>query len=264
MAGLSGLQARYDEQLRGTPGVVVQAVPEKGNPRELYRTEATPGDPLVLSLDVGLETKAEEAAGRRRPGERPGRDPAQHRRDPRRRERARQRRPEPRDVRPGRARLDVQDRQQPGAAARRADARHRRAVHAARSRWTARSSRTTATTRPAHSATSRCRTARRELVQHRVHLAGRRSCPARTCSTPGSRWASGSTTTSASRRTSARPTRTPRAETGAAAQLIGQGTDPRLAHGDGDRDRRRCSRGRSWCRGWSRAVDVTHRRARRR
>ena len=60
MAGLSGLQARYDEQLRGTPGVSVDAVPEQGNPRELYRTEATPGDPLVLSLDLGLETKAEE------------------------------------------------------------------------------------------------------------------------------------------------------------------------------------------------------------
>jgi cell division protein FtsI/penicillin-binding protein 2 len=60
LAGLSGLEARYDEQLRGTPGVVVQAVPEKGNPRELFRTEATPGDPLVLSLDVGLETKAEQ------------------------------------------------------------------------------------------------------------------------------------------------------------------------------------------------------------
>jgi cell division protein FtsI/penicillin-binding protein 2 len=60
MAGLSGLEARYDEQLRGTPGVAVDAVPEKGNPRELYRTEATPGDPLVLSLDLGLETKAEE------------------------------------------------------------------------------------------------------------------------------------------------------------------------------------------------------------
>ena len=61
MAGLSGLEARYDGRLRGTPGVLVQAVPEKGNPRELFRTEATPGDPLVLSLDVGLQTKAEEA-----------------------------------------------------------------------------------------------------------------------------------------------------------------------------------------------------------
>ena len=60
LAGLSGLEARYDERLRGTPGVLVQAVPDKGNPRELFRTEATPGDPLVLSLDIGLETKAEE------------------------------------------------------------------------------------------------------------------------------------------------------------------------------------------------------------
>ena len=58
--GYPASQARYDEQLRGTPGVSVDAVPEKGNPRELYRTEATPGDPLVLSLDLGLETKAEE------------------------------------------------------------------------------------------------------------------------------------------------------------------------------------------------------------
>jgi cell division protein FtsI/penicillin-binding protein 2 len=59
-AGLSGLEARYDERLRGTPGVAVVAVPDKGNPRELFRTEATPGDPLVLSLDQGLQTKAEE------------------------------------------------------------------------------------------------------------------------------------------------------------------------------------------------------------
>jgi cell division protein FtsI/penicillin-binding protein 2 len=60
LAGLSGLESRYDERLRGTPGVVVQAVPEQGNPRELFRTEATPGDALVLSLDVNLETRAEE------------------------------------------------------------------------------------------------------------------------------------------------------------------------------------------------------------
>jgi cell division protein FtsI/penicillin-binding protein 2 len=60
LAGLSGLEERYDGQLRGTPGVLVQAVPEKGSPRELYRTEATPGDPLVLSLDPALETEAEQ------------------------------------------------------------------------------------------------------------------------------------------------------------------------------------------------------------
>ena len=61
MAGLSGLQARYDEQLRGTPGVAGPGgARRRATPRELFRTEATPGDPLVLSLDVGLETKAEE------------------------------------------------------------------------------------------------------------------------------------------------------------------------------------------------------------
>ncbi len=58
-AGLSGLQARYDERLRGVPGVRVQAVPEDGPARDLFRTEATPGDPLVLSLDVALQTQAE-------------------------------------------------------------------------------------------------------------------------------------------------------------------------------------------------------------
>ena len=60
LAGLSGLEARYDGQLRGTPGVLVQAVPDQGIPRELFRTEATPGDPLVLSLDPALESKAEQ------------------------------------------------------------------------------------------------------------------------------------------------------------------------------------------------------------
>lgn len=60
LAGLSGLEARYDERLRGSPGVSVVAVPDKGKVRELFRTEATPGDPLLLSLDVDLETKAEQ------------------------------------------------------------------------------------------------------------------------------------------------------------------------------------------------------------
>lgn len=60
LAGLSGLEQRYDERLRGTPGVLVQAVPEQGAPRELFRSDATPGDPLVLSMDVGLQQQAEQ------------------------------------------------------------------------------------------------------------------------------------------------------------------------------------------------------------
>ena len=60
LAGLSGLQARYDERLRGSPGVSVVAVPDTGKVRELFRTEATPGDPLLLSLDVDLQTSAEQ------------------------------------------------------------------------------------------------------------------------------------------------------------------------------------------------------------
>ena len=48
-AGLSGLQARYDQQLRGTPGVSVVAVPDKGAVRELFATTLTPGVPRSRS-----------------------------------------------------------------------------------------------------------------------------------------------------------------------------------------------------------------------
>ena len=58
-AGLSGLEQRYDEQLRGTPGVAVDAVPAEGDPRELFSTEPTPGTPLRLTLDPGLQELAE-------------------------------------------------------------------------------------------------------------------------------------------------------------------------------------------------------------
>lgn len=61
VAGISGLQARYDERLRGTPGRVVLAVPaEQGaDDRELYAHEAAPGKPLALTLDQRLQTLAE-------------------------------------------------------------------------------------------------------------------------------------------------------------------------------------------------------------
>ncbi len=58
-AGLSGLQERYDEQLRGTPGVAVEAVSDDGDPRELFSTRPTPGKPLRVTLDPGLQTLAE-------------------------------------------------------------------------------------------------------------------------------------------------------------------------------------------------------------
>jgi hypothetical protein len=58
-AGLSGLQARYDEQLRGTPGVVVDAVGSDGKERELFRVDAQRGEPLQLTLDQDLELEAE-------------------------------------------------------------------------------------------------------------------------------------------------------------------------------------------------------------
>ncbi len=58
-AGLSGLQARYDDQLRGAPGVVVQAVDGEGSERELVAEEPTPGQPLKLTLDLRMQKAAE-------------------------------------------------------------------------------------------------------------------------------------------------------------------------------------------------------------
>lgn len=57
-AGLSGLQARYDDVLQGAPGVVVNAVADAAE-RELYRVEATTGGTLELTLDPDLQIEAE-------------------------------------------------------------------------------------------------------------------------------------------------------------------------------------------------------------
>jgi cell division protein FtsI/penicillin-binding protein 2 len=61
VAGLSGLEARYDDQLRGTPGVVVRAVRsgQDGQGRVLHRQPAQAGEPLRLTLDEGMQTLAE-------------------------------------------------------------------------------------------------------------------------------------------------------------------------------------------------------------
>ncbi len=60
-AGLSGLEQRYDGQLRGTPGVAVHAVPRDGDPRVLFHTEPTVGTPLRTTLDPDLQALAERS-----------------------------------------------------------------------------------------------------------------------------------------------------------------------------------------------------------
>ena len=59
-AGLSGLELRYDEQLRGTPGVTVSAVDPKGASRTLFTAKPVPGKPLRTTLDPRLQTLAEQ------------------------------------------------------------------------------------------------------------------------------------------------------------------------------------------------------------
>ncbi len=60
MAGLSGLQRRYDAQLRGTPGVVVSAVAESGAQRVLLSVDPVAGEPLRTTLDMALQQRAED------------------------------------------------------------------------------------------------------------------------------------------------------------------------------------------------------------
>jgi cell division protein FtsI/penicillin-binding protein 2 len=59
VAGLSGLQARYDDQLRGASGVAVHAVRPDGSERNLFSEEPTDGQPLKLTLDLRLQQAAE-------------------------------------------------------------------------------------------------------------------------------------------------------------------------------------------------------------
>lgn len=62
VAGLSGLQLHYDQQLGGTPGMVIEAVAGEGDTRTsevLFEKAPVPGEPLALTLDPGLQTLAE-------------------------------------------------------------------------------------------------------------------------------------------------------------------------------------------------------------
>jgi cell division protein FtsI/penicillin-binding protein 2 len=58
--GLSGLQARYDETLAGTPGVVVTAGADDQE-RPLFTTDVVDGRPLRTTLDERLQQEAEDA-----------------------------------------------------------------------------------------------------------------------------------------------------------------------------------------------------------
>ncbi|WEG08707.1 penicillin-binding transpeptidase domain-containing protein [Microbacterium horticulturae] len=59
--GLSGLEQRYDERLRGTVGVQISRVPQAGDPTTLFTAEPKPGEPLQTTLDEHLQTIAESA-----------------------------------------------------------------------------------------------------------------------------------------------------------------------------------------------------------
>ncbi|GAA1774065.1 penicillin-binding transpeptidase domain-containing protein [Kocuria aegyptia] len=60
--GRGGVQERFDDRLRGTPGVVVEEIGEEavagGEP--LFEVPAQAGEPVTVTLDRGLQTTAEE------------------------------------------------------------------------------------------------------------------------------------------------------------------------------------------------------------
>jgi cell division protein FtsI/penicillin-binding protein 2 len=58
-AGVSGLQARYDDRLRGTPGAVVSVVAPDGSADEVHRVKPVAGRPLRITLDERLQQVAE-------------------------------------------------------------------------------------------------------------------------------------------------------------------------------------------------------------
>ncbi|WP_203231158.1 penicillin-binding transpeptidase domain-containing protein [Nocardioides caldifontis] len=63
VAGLSGLQLRYDEELAGTTGIEVAAVDEEGERRPLFNDGPVDGTPLRTTLDHRLQLKAERVLG---------------------------------------------------------------------------------------------------------------------------------------------------------------------------------------------------------
>jgi cell division protein FtsI/penicillin-binding protein 2 len=66
-AGLSGLEARYDEQLRGAPGVRVDVVDRSGARRQLFEVDPVAGRPLLTTVERRLQLAAESALSDVRP-----------------------------------------------------------------------------------------------------------------------------------------------------------------------------------------------------
>jgi penicillin-binding protein 2 len=65
--GKEGLERSYEEQLHGKTGYEEVEVSAGGRPvRTLSRTPATPGDNLILSIDIELQKVVEQAFGNRR------------------------------------------------------------------------------------------------------------------------------------------------------------------------------------------------------
>jgi cell division protein FtsI/penicillin-binding protein 2 len=60
VVGLSGLQARYDDELTGAPGLTVIAA-GADNDRAVHEVAPVPGTPLRTTLDIDLQTRAEQA-----------------------------------------------------------------------------------------------------------------------------------------------------------------------------------------------------------
>ena len=124
--GLSGLQQRYDEELAGKPGLRVDVVGENGETAPVFEADPQDGEALATTLDLTLQNRAEQVLAVPDP-DAPGPATAlvairpSDRSDPRRRQRPGGRRAEHRDLRAVRARLDVQGRVLAGAAAQRAD-----------------------------------------------------------------------------------------------------------------------------------------------
>lgn len=58
--GLSGLQAAFEDQLRGTPDIEVAAVGAGDARRSLFTAEGTEPQDLRLTLDLGVQTAAEQ------------------------------------------------------------------------------------------------------------------------------------------------------------------------------------------------------------